>query len=150
MTGGPAVATPHVNWRYLNDGKTIARRVDDVNARLATEGVALGVRAGAEIDLTRISDIDSGELSKLALGGSRWLLMEPPFSAPVVGLEALLADAEAPGFPGHPGPPGALPRLPPRPTGAGSADRRRRAGVDHGRVAGGPLRQRGAPLRPWR
>jgi protein-tyrosine phosphatase len=92
------VATPHVNWRYLNDGKTIARRVDDVNARLATEGVALAVRAGAEIDLTRISDIEAGELSRLALGGSRWLLMEPPFGAPVVGLEALLATLRRQGF----------------------------------------------------
>jgi protein-tyrosine phosphatase len=85
------VATPHVNWRYLNDGATIARRVDELNARLATERVALAVRPGAEIDLTRIGDIDADELSRLALGGSRWLLLEPPFSAPVVGLDILMA-----------------------------------------------------------
>lgn len=85
------VATPHVNWHYLNDAATIARRVDELNARLATEGVALAVRTGAEIDLTRIGDIDPGELSKLALGGGRWLLLEPPFSAPIVGMEILVA-----------------------------------------------------------
>jgi protein-tyrosine phosphatase len=92
------VATPHVNWRYLNDGKTIAQRVAEVNARLATEGVALEVRAGAEIDLTRISDIAAGELARLALGDSRWLLIEPPFSAPVVGLDILFATLARQGF----------------------------------------------------
>jgi protein-tyrosine phosphatase len=85
------VATPHVNWRYLNDAATIARRVEELNTRLAREGVALSIRPGAEIDLTRIGDIDAGELSKLALGGSRWLLLEPPFSAPVVGLDILVS-----------------------------------------------------------
>ena len=84
------VATPHVNWRYLNDAATIARRVEELNARLAIEGLALSVRPGAEIDLTRIGDIDASELSRLALGGSRWLLLEPPFSAPVVGLDILV------------------------------------------------------------
>jgi protein-tyrosine phosphatase len=91
------VATPHVNWRYPNDADTIAGRVDQLRARLGAEDVALELRAGAEIALTRIPELDGAQLRRLRLGGGPWLLVEPPF-APIVGnLEQTLLDLQAAG-----------------------------------------------------
>ncbi len=72
------LATPHVSWRYPNDASTIARLVDELNERLRTERIELEVRPGAEIAMTRLADVEPEELSRLELGGSRWLLVEPP------------------------------------------------------------------------
>jgi protein-tyrosine phosphatase len=88
------VATPHVNAGRRNDADTIARLVDEMNRRLAEEGVALDVLPGAEIALTYLAEIDPAELSRLGLGGGRWLLVEPPFVSVAVGLESLVLDLQ--------------------------------------------------------
>ncbi len=87
---GTLVATPHVNSRTPNDAATIARLVDRLNARLAAEQVELGVLPGAEIAISHLDEIEPAELSRLGLGGGRWLLVEPPFTAVAVGLEGLV------------------------------------------------------------
>jgi protein-tyrosine phosphatase len=84
------VATPHVSWRCPNKAHTIARLVDELNARLTVEKVALVVRTGSEIAMTRLPDIEPEELSELGLGGGRWLLVEPPFVPVATGLDTLL------------------------------------------------------------
>jgi protein-tyrosine phosphatase len=84
------VATPHVSLRYRNDAATIAKHVDELNARLTAEGVALEVRGGAEIALTRVADIEHDELSRLGLGSGPWLLVEPPFSPAAMNVDAIL------------------------------------------------------------
>jgi protein-tyrosine phosphatase len=86
------VATPHVSWRYPNDAATIARLVDELNRRLAAEDVALDIRLGAEIAMTRIVDLDSTQLRRLGLGGGPWLLLEPPFTAVATSLDAIAMD----------------------------------------------------------
>jgi protein-tyrosine phosphatase len=91
------VATPHVSFTYPNDHATIARLVDEVNARLRSEGIALEVRAGAELAMSYLLEIERGGLAafglgEFGLGGGRWLLVEPPFAPVVTGLERLLAD----------------------------------------------------------
>lgn len=86
------VATPHVNARYSNDAEGIAAGVHALNERLREEGVAVAVRAGAEIALTQLDELDERELSGLTLGGSRWLLIEPPFAMVAPGLEGTLRD----------------------------------------------------------
>jgi protein-tyrosine phosphatase len=91
------VATPHVSWDYPNDAATIARLVDEVNERLAAEEIALTVRAGAELAFTRIADIPDEELRRLDLGGGGWLLVEPPFTPAVTGLENVIAGLRARG-----------------------------------------------------
>jgi protein-tyrosine phosphatase len=91
---GVLVATPHVSWSYPNDADTIVPLVENLNARLEQEGVALEVQAGAEIAMTRLVDIPSGELSRLHLGDGPWLLVEPPFAPTVTGLEALISDLQ--------------------------------------------------------
>ncbi len=88
------LATPHVSWRYPNDGATIARLVDELNERLRAERIALEVRAGAEIAMTRLADIDADELSRLGLGGGQWLLVEPPFTPVLTGLDSILLDLQ--------------------------------------------------------
>ncbi len=88
------VATPHVSWRYQNEAETIARLVHELGGRLAAEGVALRVLAGAEIAITRVSEIQPSELARLRLGGGEWLLVEPPFTPVASGLEAILRDLQ--------------------------------------------------------
>jgi protein-tyrosine phosphatase len=94
------VATPHVNWRYRNDAATIAAGVADLNERLAAEeivtadGGVLSVRAGAEIALTLIPELQDAELRTLALGGGPWLLVEPPFTPVAPHLDALLLELQ--------------------------------------------------------
>jgi protein-tyrosine phosphatase len=91
------VATPHVSWRYPNDAPTIARLADELNERLAAEGVALQVCAGAEIAMTRVEDLGPAELASLALGGGSWLLIEPPFTPVVTGLELVVGQLRSQG-----------------------------------------------------
>jgi protein-tyrosine phosphatase len=92
------VATPHVNARYRNDAETIARLVEELNGRLAAEGIVaatgapLEVRAGAEVALTTIAELDPARLADLTLGGGPWLLVEPPFAAVAPNLDAMLLE----------------------------------------------------------
>jgi len=83
------VATPHVSWHYQNDADTIGGLVEELRALLAAEGVELELRAGAEVAMTRIDELEDAELARLRLGGGEWLLLEPPFSPIVTGLEAI-------------------------------------------------------------
>jgi protein-tyrosine phosphatase len=87
------VATPHVSWRHPNDAATIARLVQELNARLRAEDVVLDVRPGAEIALTRLPDIEP-ELARFTLGGGDWLLVEPPFTPVATGLDAVILDLQ--------------------------------------------------------
>lgn len=73
------VATPHVNHRYANvTPETIAAGVDEVRAAAARAGIPVAVLAGAEVALTRATDMADDELAALYLGDSPWLLLEPP------------------------------------------------------------------------
>jgi protein-tyrosine phosphatase len=91
------VATPHVSWRYPNDADTIARLVRDLNERLQAEGVALEIRSGAEIAMTRAAEIEPAQLPRLTLGGSPWLLVECPFTPVASGMDALVYDLQRQG-----------------------------------------------------
>jgi protein-tyrosine phosphatase len=87
---GTLVATPHVNSRTPNDAGTIAELVGELNGRLAEEQVDLEILPGAEIAITHLAEIRPDELSRLGLGGGRWLLVEPPFMLLATGLEGLV------------------------------------------------------------
>jgi protein-tyrosine phosphatase len=112
------VATPHISQRYPNNAATIARLVDELNARLTEEDVAVGVRPGAEIALTRVVDLEPAQLAHLGLGGGLWLLVEPPLTSVVRGLDTLLLEPPAP-WPSHRArAPGEMRGVPPRPADA--------------------------------
>jgi protein-tyrosine phosphatase len=84
------VATPHVNSRTPNDHDTIAGLVDALNERLLSERVDVEILPGAEIAISHLGEIEAAELSRLGLGGSRWLLVEPPFTPVAVALEGIV------------------------------------------------------------
>lgn len=86
------VATPHVNRRFANDAGSIATAVAELNARLADEEIGVEVRAGAEIAISRAVELAPEELERLRLGDGPWLLLEPPFTPQVSGLDILLGD----------------------------------------------------------
>lgn len=94
QAGGTAtlLATPHVSSRYPNDAATISRLVAQLSAALRAERIALEVRPGAEIAITRVAEIDPEELQSLSLGGGPWLLIEPPFTPVSSGVNAIVHD----------------------------------------------------------
>jgi protein-tyrosine phosphatase len=91
------VATPHVSWRYPNESSTIVHLAAQVNERLAQDGIPIEVRVGAEIAMTRASELDEEELSELRLGGGPWLLLEPPFSPAITGFAAIVGELHGKG-----------------------------------------------------
>jgi protein-tyrosine phosphatase len=88
------VATPHVNRRFANDATAIATAVAELNTRLIAEGIAVEVRPGAEIAISRAVELQHDELQRLTLGGGQWLLLEPPFTPQASGLDILLRDIQ--------------------------------------------------------
>jgi protein-tyrosine phosphatase len=95
---GTLVATPHVSARYRNDASTITRLVDELNVRLAADGVALEVVPGAEIAVTSVVEVEPTQLERLGLGGGPWLLMEPPFTPIATGVENILGSLQREGY----------------------------------------------------
>lgn len=91
------VATPHVSWRYRNSASRIGQLVDALRPRLAAEGVALELQAGAEVAITYLSEIEPAELARLRLGAGPWLLIEPPFTPASSALEEILRDVQRAG-----------------------------------------------------
>lgn len=91
------VATPHVSWRYPNESDTIVHLSSQVNDRLAQDGIPIEVRVGAEIAMTRASELDDQELDSLRLGGGPWLLLEPPFSPAITGFAAVVGELHGKG-----------------------------------------------------
>jgi protein-tyrosine phosphatase len=91
------LATPHVNWRYPNTADTIALAVARLNERLTEEEIEVEILAGGEIAMTRIGDIAPDELSRLALAGGEWLLVEPPFTPAASGLDTILIELQRQG-----------------------------------------------------
>jgi protein-tyrosine phosphatase len=92
------IATSHVDWTHRNDAATIAGLVAEVNERLLAEEIELEVLPGAEIAMTRVEDIDPEELARLTLGGGPSLLIEPPFTPIVSGLDWLVFDLQRRGY----------------------------------------------------
>jgi protein-tyrosine phosphatase len=88
------VATPHVSRSYPNSPATIARLADELNDRLVLEGLAIEIRAGAEVSISRAVEMDPSELGRLRLAGGPWLLVEPPFSPTARSLDILLLDLQ--------------------------------------------------------
>jgi protein-tyrosine phosphatase len=84
------VATPHVNWHHHNDAARIARLAGELNERLRAEGIGVEIRTGAEIAMTRVEDIGQDELERLRLGDGPWVLLEPPFTPVVTGLDGIV------------------------------------------------------------
>lgn len=85
------VATPHVSddWPGTSALK-VAEGVLLLKRELRRAGVELDVRRGAEVALDRASSLPDRELARLRLGGSGWLLLEPPHADAGDGVRMLL------------------------------------------------------------
>jgi protein-tyrosine phosphatase len=85
------VATPHVSWEYpANDAPRIAAAVAALERELERAGVAVSLRTGGEIAVTRAQELSAAELRALRLGAGEWLLAEAPLGASAIGFESAL------------------------------------------------------------
>lgn len=92
------VATPHVREDYPFAIEEIAKRTDDVNRRLADEGVPLTVRAGAEVAISRLSELDDATLGRICLGDANAMLVESPYQQATDTLEDTLFNLQLRGY----------------------------------------------------
>jgi protein-tyrosine phosphatase len=70
-------ATPHIRHDHDVRIHEVAGRVEVLNARLRDEGVPVAVLQGGEVAETALEELSEEELSRVALGGGRWVLLEP-------------------------------------------------------------------------
>lgn len=92
------VATPHVSGTYPNDPLTLAARRDEVQAALDDAGVALRVHTGAEISHSMFHDLSDAALAACALGGGKYLLLEPPYTGPAPFIDRMVYELQLKGF----------------------------------------------------
>jgi protein-tyrosine phosphatase len=91
------VATPHCvpGTHWMPSPETVEGAVADLNRRLGAAGTPLKVLAGMEValDPSIVDLIDAQRL--LTLGGSNYLLVEPPFQRLPIGWKQILFDIQA-------------------------------------------------------
>jgi protein-tyrosine phosphatase len=77
-------ATPHIRHDHDVRIHELAGRVEEVNRELRDAGIEVRVITGGEVAETIVDHLDEDELDQVALGGGRWILLEPapgPLSA---------------------------------------------------------------------
>jgi protein-tyrosine phosphatase len=93
------VATPHVREDYPFQVEQIAALTAEVNQRLQAENVPVEVKAGAEIAISRLSQIDDDTLRQLCLGDdTNAMLVESPYQQATDTLEDTLFNLQLRGF----------------------------------------------------
>lgn len=80
-------ATPHVTWDLSTTSEVVHRGVAALQRELDAAGVALRLRTGGELAVSRAVDLDDAELAALRLGGGEWLLSECPLRTSSTGFE---------------------------------------------------------------
>ena len=70
-------ATPHIRHDHDVRIAELAERITELSAALAEREVPVAVLAGGEVAETALAGLDDEELSRVALGGGRWILLEP-------------------------------------------------------------------------
>jgi protein-tyrosine phosphatase len=70
-------ATPHIRHDHDVRIAELAERVEALNAALRDEGVGVEVLRGGEVAETAVEGLGDEELELVALGGGRWILLEP-------------------------------------------------------------------------
>lgn len=70
-------ATPHIRHDHDVRIEELAERVRGLNARLEQEMVAVKILQGGEVAETAVEGLGEEELSLVALGAGRWILLEP-------------------------------------------------------------------------
>lgn len=70
-------ATPHIRHDHDVRIGELADRVDALNEELRRQEVPVRIETGGEVAETALDGLDAGELGQVALGGGRWVLLEP-------------------------------------------------------------------------
>ncbi|MGE5283127.1 MAG: tyrosine-protein phosphatase [Chloroflexota bacterium] len=70
-------ATPHIRHDHDVRIDEVAERVAAVNRHLRGEGIPVEVLSGGEVAETAVEALSEEELGRVALGGGRWVLLEP-------------------------------------------------------------------------
>ena len=84
------VATPHIDGRWGVRPAELPRRVSALRDALTEEQVALDVRTGGEIDISRFADLSGEDLDHVRLGDGPYLLLESPLSPTAGDFDVLL------------------------------------------------------------
>jgi protein-tyrosine phosphatase len=88
-------ATPHIRHDHDVRIDEVAGRVEALNAQLCAEGLPVTVLTGGEVAETAVEGLGEEELAQVALGGGRWVLLEPlpgPLSETLLTRVANLAE----------------------------------------------------------
>jgi protein-tyrosine phosphatase len=80
------VATPHIDHRWNIDPTEVGPMVERMRDALVEAHIELEVRAGGEIALGRLADLEPGQLEAVRLGGGPYMLLECPHR-PTAGTE---------------------------------------------------------------
>lgn len=92
------VATPHVDTRYRPEPAEIARLAGLVNIELARAEVPLAVIAGAEIAISRLTELDDEALKGFSLGSGTSILVESPYEPTARFIDEALFGLQVRGF----------------------------------------------------
>jgi protein-tyrosine phosphatase len=98
-------ATPHIRHDHDVRIEEVAGRVEALNARLREENLPVTVLSGGEVAETAVEGLSEEELSRVALGAGRWVLLEPapgPLSNGLLTRVAHLADRGCRALIAHP------------------------------------------------
>lgn len=91
-------ATPHVRSDYPTSPTAMEGALAALRTALARAAVPLDLRSGGEIALDRLDDLEPGDLRRFGLGGTRYLLLETPYSGWPLGLAEQLFRVRLSGF----------------------------------------------------
>jgi protein-tyrosine phosphatase len=91
-------ATPHVSERYPTAPEEMERALAQVREAIARVEIPLDVRGGGEIALDRLQGLDRDALRRLALAGTRHVLLETPYYGWPLDLSDRLFELQASGF----------------------------------------------------
>lgn len=75
------VATPHIDHVYDVQPEAIPAAVASLSSVLAAEGIELELKAGGEVALSRLNDLDADDRLAAQLGDGPFLMLESPYAA---------------------------------------------------------------------
>jgi protein-tyrosine phosphatase len=91
-------ATPHIGFSHGVAPAELAARVVELRDALASHGIPLDLVQGGELAPDRTLDLSDADLISIALGGSRCVLLECPFTRAGALMARLVAHLQAKGF----------------------------------------------------
>jgi protein-tyrosine phosphatase len=98
-------ATPHIRHDHDVRIEQIAGRIEGLNRALRDEGLPVEILQGGEVAETAVEALGEEELSRVSLGGGRWVLLEPapgPLSDTLIARVAHLAERDHRALIAHP------------------------------------------------